>query len=158
MKPPTSTLARVLAAALRSWAHATRGAGRTATRLEVRATPDWDHTGTVNLTHGQTQRLVTFMRDDLDTHLPAPTDDTAAERLLDTHLDDLAAAGQHRIRPADLLDIAHRAGRPKAWAAEQVDRLEQAGRISSRRWRPGVYRIHPPAPVWAVRPGMPNAR
>lgn len=157
MKAP-SGLARVLAAALRGWAHTT-GSGRDpAVRLDVRQAPDWGDVGTASLTPGQAGRLVEWMRDDVARNLPASDAGVAAARLIDLHLEDLLAEGRRTVRPRDLLDITHRTGRTKQWLSGHLAYLVADGRLTESRWRPGTYRITPPAPAWSIRPGMPTAR
>lgn len=153
----TGALARVVAAALRTWStaldddrHDPTGPAA-AVRLDVRQPGAWSHVGTISLTEPQSHRVLGFLRRDVAERTPRPCSAAQAVHLIDGHLSQARAAGRRTIRVAELLDLAHRTGRSKEWLAAHLVHLIDAGHLRET-WRAGVYRLTTP-PAWAVRPG-----
>lgn len=136
MKPPRS--AAVLAAALSSWATATRDHTPPTARLELRQAPEWKYTGKVPLTEGQIGRLLALLREDL-TPPRANTAEQAAAAV-DQILAEWRAEGRTTIRPADLVAQLPRIAQTRAWLAGHLGELVDAGYLRETR-RPGVYRM-----------------
>ena len=150
MSRDRSRRARVVAAALRTWATLRRTTTPPAVRVDVRQPERWSHVATIDLDDAGADRVLALLREDV-----ARTPATLADHV-DGWLTEQAAAGRTRVRARDLLDVAVRAGRTKSELAAHLAGLVDAGRLRETR-RPGVFRLIP-RPAWAVRPGLPAAR
>ncbi|WP_049580361.1 hypothetical protein [Streptomyces sp. SBT349] len=150
MKPRA---ARILAAALRAWTTPTPDPDKAAARLVIRQPDDWDHTATINLTHGHTDRLIGLIRRDVADRLPRRCSPEQTAQAIDRHLAHRIAAGHRTVSHSDLVDIARCTGQTTHWLAHHLVTLLDSGLLRETWWRPGTYRITTPPP-WAIRPGI----
>lgn len=132
--------AAVLTAALRSWATANPDPADPTIRIEFRGAPTWAPTGKTNLTPGQADRLLYLLREDLAP--PRRNTPTQAAVAVDQLLAEWRAEGRTRIRPTDLIAQLPRIAQSRAWLAEHLVHLTDAGYLTETR-RPGVYRLNP---------------
>lgn len=137
-RPPRN--AAVLAAALNSWATATRdqASSEPATRLELRQAPDWSYTGKIPLTAQQTDRLLYLLREDLVP--PRRNTPVQAAQAVEQLLAEWRAEGRRLIRPADLVAQLPRIAQSRAWLADHLVDLVDTGYLTETR-RPGTYRL-----------------
>ncbi|RKN07287.1 hypothetical protein [Streptomyces radicis] len=150
MKPRA---ARVLAAALHAWTTPTPHPDKAAARLDIREPSRWEHTATINLTHGHTDRLIGLIRADVADRLPRHCSPEQTAQAIEQHLAHRTAAGHRTVNHRDLLDIARRTGQTTHWLAHHLIALLDTGRLRETWWRPHTYRITTPPP-WAIRPGI----
>lgn len=140
-KSPGEGRARVLLTALRTWATIDRPDNApTAARIQIRATPDWQYAGTVDITTDQYQRLLRLLRDDLAEHHPGHSSPDRAARVINSLLGELLAAGHGHVTSRDLVAAAARIGRPRTWIATHIAGLIESGRLIETR-RAGRWRI-----------------
>lgn len=138
-QPRSPRPAAVLTAALNSWATATRDPDtEPVARIELRQAPDWAHVGKVGLTAGQADRLLYLLREDLIP--PRRNTPTQAAAAVDQILAEWRAEGRTRITPADLVDQVPRIAQSRAWLADHLVHLVDAGYLTETR-RPGTYRL-----------------
>ncbi|WP_436755413.1 hypothetical protein [Streptomyces sp. URMC 124] len=126
--------------ALRTWADDDPHDAPTTARLAIRTPPDWEHVGVVNLTHRTQQRILGLLRRDIAEQHPGPTSPQRAAAIIDGLLAEHRAAGRTHIRATDLVSAAPRIGRSRAWIAEHITRLVDAGYLQET-WRPGRFRL-----------------
>jgi hypothetical protein len=132
--------ARVLAAALRTWAQVDPDPTPVAARFDVRQPPAWGHVATIDLGQQQHRKLIAFMRDDLATRTPGYGTPERAESVIHGLITELAAAGARYVTTADLVEAGTRIGRSRTWIAEHIGHLIDAGHLTETR-RPDRYRI-----------------
>ncbi|MEU6057980.1 hypothetical protein [Streptomyces sp. NPDC047097] len=139
-KPGEGKQARILAAALRTWATTTHDNTPTAVRIDIRQPPAWRHVATNNLTQHQQARLLAFLHDDLANYRPGQRTPEHAATVIRGLLAELTAAGHTHLTTADLTTASPRIGRSRAWIAAHIADLIDTGRLVETR-RPGIFRI-----------------
>lgn len=138
-QPRQGRPAAVLAAALNSWATATRDHDtEPVARIELRQAPDWAYTGRTSLTGVQVDRLLYLLREDLVP--PRRNTPVQAAQAVDQILAEWRAEGRTLIRPADLVAQLPRIAQTRAWVAQHLTQLVDAGYLAETR-RPGTYRL-----------------
>lgn len=131
--------AAVLAAALNSWATATRDHDTgPAARLELRQAPDWSYAGKIQLTAMQSDRLLYLLRADLIP--PRRNTPVQAAQAVEQLLAEWRAEGRTHIHPTDLVAQLPRIAQTRAWLAEHLVQLVDDGYLTETR-RPGTYRL-----------------
>lgn len=139
-RPRRPRTAAVLAAALNSWATATRDDTDPdpALHLQLRQAPDWEHVGKVPLSTTQADRLLYLLREDLvppRRHTPVQ-----AAQAVDQLLAEWKAEGRTVVRPHDLVEQLPRIAQTRAWLAQHLVDLVDTGYLAETR-RPGTYRL-----------------
>ncbi|MGW0015395.1 hypothetical protein ACWDVX_37315 [Streptomyces tendae] len=134
------TEARVLAAALRTWADIDHDPTPACVRLQIRQPPNWQLASTTNLTHQQHTRFLAFLRDDLANHHPAHSSPERSAHIIRGLITETAAAGHRHITSRDLVQAAPRIGRSRSWIAAHITHLVDQGVLHETR-QPGRFRI-----------------
>ncbi|MGW4270856.1 hypothetical protein ACWEGQ_00460 [Streptomyces seoulensis] len=136
----TGTQARVLAAAIRTWATTNPDPSPPCARLQIRQPPTWSYTSTTDLTHQQHTRLLTLLRNDLANHHPGHSTPERAAAVIHGLITETAAASHRHITTADLVQAAPRIGRDRTWIASHITHLIDQGLLQETR-HPNQFRI-----------------